>query len=196
MSRRSRPSDPEALPASARPATVAVDAFRRMMSAFPTGVAVVTTTDENGRPRGLTCTSLSSITLSPPTLMVSLLSTSGTLRAARGRGGFAVNLLHSRGRRAAEVFSSPVPDRFAEVGWRPVGDSGLPWLARDAFAVAECRVAGSVEVGDHTLVLGEVVRVLQTADVPLLYGLRSFSSWLSGSAPPPPSDALGPDHRG
>jgi len=32
-------------------------------------------------------------------------------------------------------------------------------------------------VGDHAVVLGDVVHVEQTADVPLLYGLRRFSQW-------------------
>ncbi|SHF01816.1 flavin reductase family protein [Streptoalloteichus hindustanus] len=183
------------VPSNTAPA-VAADAFRRLMSAFPTGVAVVTTRDENDRPRGLTCTSLSSVTLVPPTLLVSLHSASGTLRALCGRRGFAVNLLHDRGRRAAEVFSSPGLDRFAEVCWRPAGLARLPWLAHDAFALAECRLTGTVEVGDHTLVLGEVVHVTQTSDVPLLYGLRSFASWLTDSPPPRPDPAPAPDGEG
>jgi flavin reductase (NADH) len=158
---------------------VEVDDYCAVMSAFPTGVVVVTTVGQDGRPRGLTCSSLCSVTLRPPTLLVCLHTRSGTLEALQARGRFAVNLLHARGREAAEVFSSLVPDRFARVGWRPSQRTGLPWLVDDAFAFAECRTTRTSVVGDHAVVLGEVTEVAQTADVPLLYGLRQFSTWHS-----------------
>ncbi|XVV00855.1 flavin reductase family protein [Actinosynnema sp. CA-248983] len=100
------------------------------------------------------------------------------------RNGFAVNLLHARGRTAAEVFSRPsTGDRFADVDWTPVGASGLPFLHGHAFAVAECAVAGRTEVGDHTVVFGEVRSIRQAQDVPLLYGLRTFSTWPAPAGP-------------
>jgi flavin reductase (DIM6/NTAB) family NADH-FMN oxidoreductase RutF len=153
------------------------DDYRDMMSAFPTGVAVVTSTDTDGRPRGLTCSSLSSVTLRPPTLLVCIATGSSTLAAILSSEAFAVNLLHSRGRNAAVVFSAAVADRFAEVTWHSAGPGGPPHLIEDAFAVADCRVAGVTKVGDHAVVLGEVERVTHTPDRPLLYGLRRFSSW-------------------
>jgi flavin reductase (DIM6/NTAB) family NADH-FMN oxidoreductase RutF len=146
------------------------------MSAFPTGVAVVTSIDENGRPSGMTCTSLSSVTLTPPTLLACLRTGSATLRAVRYHGGFAVNLLHARGRRAAELFSSAVEDRWGLIRWRP-SCSGLPWLVADAFALAECTVSGTAEVGDHTVVFGAVAEVIVARETPLLYGMRRFSAF-------------------
>lgn len=154
------------------------ESYRALMSAFPSGVAVITALGADGRPHGLTCTSLSSVTLSPPTLLACLNTRSGTLEALRAGGCFAVNLLHAQGRRAAEVFSSPVPDRFAQVPWRLTERLRLPWLTEHAFAVAECSLADTSVVGDHAVVFGEVVSVTQVDDVPLLYGLRQFSAWL------------------
>lgn len=148
------------------------------MSTFCTGVTVITSVARDGRPHGLTCTSLASVTMSPPTLMVCLDVRSGTLAALRESGRFAVNLLHERGRRAAEVFSSAVPDRFDQIPWQRAKDGQL-WLVDDAFAVAECRVAEAVPVGDHVAVFGEVVAVAQTEETPLLYGMRRFASWES-----------------
>lgn len=151
--------------------------YRGLMSAFPTGVAVITAVDRNGRPHGLTCTSLTSVTLDPPTLLVCLDVRSGTLAAARYRGCFAVNLLHAGGQRAAEVFSSPIPDRFSQVVWRPSARMRQPWLRGDAFALAECVVVEDSTVGDHAVLFGEVMNVEQRKDVPLLYGLRTFAGW-------------------
>jgi flavin reductase (DIM6/NTAB) family NADH-FMN oxidoreductase RutF len=149
--------------------------YRDLMSAFPTGVAVVTSMDSSGQPRGMTCSSLSSVTLAPPTLLTCLRTDSGTLGAVRHHGGFAVNLLHARGRAAAELFSSAAQDRFGLVRWRP-SCSGLPWLVADAFALAECTVSGMAEVGDHTVVFGAVEKVTMVRDTPLLYGMRRFSA--------------------
>ncbi|KWX04314.1 hypothetical protein TH66_02800 [Carbonactinospora thermoautotrophica] len=156
---------------------------RALMSAFPTGVAVITALDEEDRPHGLTCTSLASVTLSPPTLLVCLDTRSGTLGAIRHGGQFAVNLLHSRSQRVAEIFSTPVPDRFGQVRWHRSTRLGVPWLVEDAFALAACTVSGSVLVGDHEVVFGEVREIMVGDDVPLLYGMRRFATWLPDSLP-------------
>ncbi|MGH8903760.1 MAG: flavin reductase family protein [Egibacteraceae bacterium] len=162
---------------SRKPVTATL--YRDLMSSFPTGVAVITSFDQHGRPHGMTCTSLSSVTLTPPTLLVCLNRRSGTLDAVQTYGSFAINLLHSRARRVAEIFSGPVPDRFSQVRWRLSNVAGLPWLFEDAFALAECTVRKSSIVGDHEVVLGEVCEVvLHGSDVPLLYGMRQFSTWL------------------
>lgn len=154
--------------------------YLELMASFPTGVAVITTVDPDGAPRGMTCSSLTSVTLAPPTLLVCLRSDSATSDALCARGGFAVNLLHARGRRAAEIFSGPVADRFGQVAWHP-SRSGMPWLVDDAFALAECTVTGLAQVGTHTVVLGEVGEVLLFHDSPLLYGMRRFAAWRAGA---------------
>jgi flavin reductase (DIM6/NTAB) family NADH-FMN oxidoreductase RutF len=115
--------------------------------------------------------------MSPPTLLVCLSKGSWTASAVVERGSFAVNLLHARAQGAAELFAGPTFNRFSQVDWRPSPLLGLPWLVADALAVAECQVSDARVVGDHTVVFGEVVGVSQEPDVPLLYGLRSFSTW-------------------
>ncbi len=148
-----------------------------LMSSFPTGVAVITAVGADRRPHGLTCTSLTSVTLDPPTLLVCLNLRSGTLGALREAGAFAVNLLHARARRTAAIFASRSADRFEQVSWRPHGESGVPWLVRDAFALAECLVVDDRMFGDHAIVVGEVAQIAHAPDVPLLYGHRRFADW-------------------
>ncbi|WP_336210176.1 flavin reductase family protein [Nonomuraea sp. LPB2021202275-12-8] len=148
--------------------------FRGFMSDYVTGVTVVTTLDAQNRPHGLTCTSLVSVTLAPPTLLVCLDVRSGTRAAIGDRGVFAVNLLREDGQRVAELFAGPEPDRFGRVSWRPSPRTGLPWLAADAHAMAECRVTQTAVVGDHAVVFGTVVHVERAPGHPLLYGMRAF----------------------
>ena len=151
--------------------------YRALMSGFPTGVAVITTLDTDGQPYGLTCSSLSSVTLTPPTLQVCLQSRSRVLPAIRRRGAFAANLLHARAREAAGSFAAPIADRFAGIAWCASPGLALPWLTDDAFALAECRLADTLVIGDHTMLLGEVVATRHCDDVPLMYGKRRYSAW-------------------
>ncbi|MFD1149290.1 flavin reductase family protein [Saccharothrix hoggarensis] len=147
------------------------------MSTFPSGLAVVTATDRDGRPHGFTCTSLCSVGLAPPTLLICVSDRSGTLAVIRDRGRFAVNLLHSGGRRAAEVFSSGGSERFSALPWEPTARLGLPHLVAHAHAVVECAVTGTVAASDHVIVLGEVVTMAHRQEPPLLYGLRRYAAW-------------------
>ncbi|MBC9727071.1 flavin reductase family protein [Streptomyces sp. TRM68367] len=157
--------------------------FRDLMSTFPTGVAVVTTAGRDGRPWGMTCSSVTSITTDPPTLLVSLRRGSPTLSAVLECATFAVNLLHHEGRPAAELFASGDPDRFDRVAWRDDGDAAGPHLLDHAHSVADCRVERILPVGDHTVVFGEVFRIETYHSGPLrplLYGLRQYRSWSTG----------------
>ena len=160
--------------------------FRAFMSGFPSGVAVITTVDAAGVPRGMTCTSLTSVTMRPPTLLICLDVRSGTLAALGHRGMFAVNLLHAEGRPAAVAFASGHIDRFAHVPWGLSADFGLPWLVDAAGAVAQCAVTEMRIVGDHAVVFGEVRTIRFVEDrAPLLYGLRQYATWAPEAVPVP-----------
>lgn len=148
------------------------DEFRTLMSEFPGGVAVVTTLEPDGAPSGTACTALAGVTQDPPTLLVCLDNGDPTLAALRRIGCFAVNLLHEAGSRAAEDFGARIPDRFARTRWRPGRGLGLPWLAEDTLAYAECLVSATHLVGDHTIVIGRVCDTIRTQGTPLLHGGR------------------------
>ncbi|MFI1018847.1 flavin reductase family protein [Streptomyces sp. NPDC020965] len=148
------------------------------MSGFPTGVSVVTGTDRNGAPRGMTCSSMCSVSLTPPTLLVCLRDGSPTLDAIVTSGAFAVNLLHEGAQGTAELFASGDPLRFELLPWEvPPGAAG-PHLTRDAHTVADCGVVLTQRVGDHVAVFGETRLISRPQPrPPLLYGLREFRSW-------------------
>lgn len=185
--------------ASARAASLAEGGLDRrryfdIMGAAPTAVTIVTTLDEaeadeaeaddargrdeGRRPVGLTVSAVTSISAEPPILAVCLDVRSRTLPVLVRAGRFAVNFL--RGDRAALAarFAAPIADRFAGVAWRP-GGLGVPILVEDALAHAECRVEGTLAVGDHVVVLGLVVAGSPPppGSRPLMYFRHAFSSW-------------------
>lgn len=160
-------------------APVGTAGFTGLMAGFPTGVAIVTTVDGVGNPLGLTCSSLCSVSLEPPLLLVCITNSSRTLAALKSLGLFAVNMLHQHGREAARTFSSArTPDRFGVVAWTPMTRTRLPCLHEDAHAIAECRVRTTDVAGDHTIVVGEVLSTEHLSSAaPLLYGLRGYAVW-------------------
>ena len=172
-----------AMESSTTMTAVAPTQFRSLMSTFPSGVSIVTTSDLDGQPWGMTCSSVCSVAVDPPTLLVCLREGSPTLAAMLRRSTFAVNLLHARARATADLFASGTPHRFDLVRWSDDSEAAGPHLSYDAHAIADCRISRTVRVGDHTVVFGEVFRVdhpvAEVADnqSPLLYGLREYSSW-------------------
>ncbi|WP_197523193.1 flavin reductase family protein [Actinokineospora pegani] len=160
------------------PQDVREDDFRALMAGFPTGVSVVTALSDDGAPWGMTCSSVCSVTVEPPTLLVCLRTASPTLAAVLDRATFAVNLLEHDARRTAELFASGDPFRFDRVEWTVDEEARGPHLRSAAHSVADCAVVRSETVGDHTVVMGTVERVLRRGvRRPLLYGLRSYSAW-------------------
>jgi flavin reductase (NADH) len=150
---------------------------RRLMVGFPTGVSVVTALAQDGTPWGMTCTSLCSVAPDPPTLLVCLRGNSPTLAAVLDSASLAVNLLHRGARSTAELFASGAPDRFDRVPWVAAPNGG-PHLTEAAHTIADCAVSADHAVGDHVVVIAELVAVTSVrAPVPLLYGMRRYGSW-------------------
>ncbi|MEU6957458.1 flavin reductase family protein [Streptomyces sp. NPDC045714] len=175
------PADREPLPRIAAVRDSATD-IRPLMAGFPTGVSIVTSMTAGGRPWGMTCSSLCSVSLEPPVLLVCLNSASLTLEAVRSSGTFAVNLLHAQGRSAAELFASGARDRFDRVEWRGGAGAAGPHLHRAAHTIADCSVISDQTVGDHAVIMGKVATVTSLCTPePLLYGLRRFSTWSDDS---------------
>ncbi|MEV8307267.1 flavin reductase family protein [Streptomyces flavidovirens] len=153
--------------------------FRTLMAGFPTGVTIVTTRGADGIPRGMTLTSLCSVSLEPPVLLVCMRTGSPTLDAVLESGSFAVNLLHLRARATAELFASGAQDRFERVSWQAQAPAAGPHLLAAAHTIADCSVTAHHEVGDHVVIMGGVAAVsrLGSHQHPLLYGLRRFATW-------------------
>lgn len=154
--------------------------IRPLMAGFPTGVGVVTSIDGAGHCRGMTCTSVVSVALDPPTVLVCLREASPTLHAVLETNGFALNLLRSDARAVAELFASGAPDRFTRVGWAlDPGHTG-PHLVEAAHTTADCQVVKTERFGDHRVVYARVLHITRRSDPqPLLYGLRRYADWPS-----------------
>jgi flavin reductase len=153
------------------------DDFLDAMAAAVTGVNVVTTDGMAGR-LGLTVSAMISVSADPPLLLVGIRRSSALAPALLANGVFGVNALAAHQAAIADTFagrpSHGLPYDFAVAGWG-TGASGVP-LLRDAAARFECHVAGHLDAGTHTLVLGAVTAAEESDRPPLAYTRRRFAA--------------------
>ena len=161
---------------SVRLVAVTREEFVAIMSAFPTGVAIVTTLEPDGTPRGLTTNAVTSVSAEPPILLVCVDRNSRTLPALLHTKRFVVNFMRSDREEICRLFASKADDKFARVAWTP-GLGGVPILHEGAVAHAECVTLEELEMGDHVVVTGEVAAGSPPADddVPIVYFRRSYT---------------------
>lgn len=132
--------------------------FRSIMASFPTGVSVVTVTDLEGIPRGLTCSAVCSVSLSPAMLLICVGKTSNTLPALAERGSFVVNFLAEDASSVAMTCASKTADKFSGIPWRASKAAhDAPILHEHVTAYAECLIDELVDAGDHIVMIAKVV---------------------------------------
>lgn len=139
-------------------------AFREAMSMFATGITVVTAAAGEGRVLGVTVNSFTSISLDPPTVLVSL-TRGHTYRAIEASGRYGVSVLRHDQADQCRYFSGHQRESHSP---GHVFRGRAPTLA-DAIAWFECRVTQTIDVHDHSLLIGEVVCCGAEREQPLLY---------------------------
>lgn len=143
------------------------DLFRRTIGHFATGVTVITTR-HHGRPYGMTASAVTSLSLSPPMLVVCINNRAPTHDAVSRADSFAVNVLARNQQDLAHQFARPADDKFAGVEVDD-GELGSPLLP-DCLANFECAVAERTTGGTHTIFAARVVAARAAGDQePLLY---------------------------
>ncbi|MER7212239.1 flavin reductase family protein [Streptosporangium sp. NPDC000239] len=152
---------------------VDADRFRQALAVHAAGVVVITA-QARGVPVGLTATSFSSVSLTPPLVSFYVDQSSTTWPSLRLAEHFAVNVLASDQAELASRFARKGVDRFAApTEWWP-GPQGVPILG-GVSAQLVCVPHSTVDIGDHVLVVGLVTETnLVSDDRPLLYHRGRF----------------------
>ena len=141
--------------------------LRRTVGEFATGVTVVTALDGDRTPHGVTATSFASLSLEPPLVQWSLRNVAWSNQIFTGASVFAINVLTTEQEAVSRAFSSNVRDRFD--GLETVaGIDGVP-LIQHAAAWIECSLENTLLAGDHTIIIGRVLRTRAFNKEPLLH---------------------------
>ncbi|MGQ0620098.1 MAG: styrene monooxygenase NADH-dependent flavin reductase subunit StyB [Panacagrimonas sp.] len=139
-------------------------AFRKSVSLFATGIVVLTCEDDDGKVHGMTVNSFTSVSLDPPTVLVSL------------KPGKANRLISRHGRYGACILREEQQHFSAHFSGRPqetlqpdfVVRDRLPTL-RHCLAWFECAIIEKVQVHDHTLFVAEVTACGNEDGTPLMF---------------------------
>ncbi|SLN41857.1 flavin reductase family protein [Oceanibacterium hippocampi] len=147
--------------------------FRDALGSFPTGVTIVTTRTGDGHPVGLTCNSFSSVSLSPPLILWSLLKTSSNVQAFSEASHFGVSVL-SQGQKAISNLFAGRDKRFDDVAVLTAECGVL--LIDGAAAHFECATEGRLDGGDHFIFLGRVLNFTNHRKPPLIFHGGNYNS--------------------
>jgi len=141
--------------------------FRQLLGRFATGVTVLTARDPERRPIGMTASSVASVSLEPPLVLVSVNQAHDMHAALRLSARFVLNVLAADQEAIARRFAAEHPDRFEGIGYRET-KHGIPVLD-GVLASIECEKQSEAPGGDHTVFFGLVTGGSVSDRSPLLY---------------------------
>jgi flavin reductase (DIM6/NTAB) family NADH-FMN oxidoreductase RutF len=158
---------------------VSPEEFRNTLSAYATGVTIVTAVGPGG-PSGATANAVTSLSLEPPMMLACLDHGSRTLTSVRAQGRFGVNVLAAGQAELARRFSAkdPEPDKWDGVDWSE--RQGLPRL-EGALVWVACELRDLIDGGDHLILTGNVIEADATGGEPLLFHRGDYRDLLAES---------------
>ncbi|MEZ4674043.1 MAG: flavin reductase family protein [Caldilineaceae bacterium] len=154
---------------------IEAQAFKDTLSHWASGVTVVTAQLDDQRV-GITASSFSSVSISPPQILICVVKKLYTHQIIEQSGCFAVHILQKEQLEWGMRFAGMIPeldDRFS--GLRvETAVTGAPILV-DSLAWLDCKVSAAYDGSDHTIFVGEVMATA-SGDLgePLLYYHRNW----------------------
>lgn len=149
-----------------------IDRFRQAMRELAGGVAVVTVGEGPDR-TGFTSTSVESLSVEPPRLLLCVSESSSSWKQLQKRPYFGVNILRADHQVLADQFAGrgglQGEERYRGAKWTTLSSNGAAIL-EDALAGADCFVEEILLRHGHAIVIGQVRSILLHANgQPLLY---------------------------
>ena len=129
---------------------------------IPYGIYVLTTKADDGEIGAATVNWVTQTAFSPPLVAVGVKTDSGTYETIKKSGHFALNMLGKGQQAMAFAFFRPAKVDGNKLSGEPFvagKKTGAPIL-ESAQAAVECKVAEIVELGDHHIVVGEVINAV------------------------------------
>lgn len=150
---------------------VAVDQFKDSMRHLAGAVSVITVGRGDDR-TGFTATSVSSLSIEPPSVLVSLNRNSSSWPVLQRYGTFAVNVLAHDQHHIADRFAgrggARGNERYEGANWVELvtGTSALS----DALTVLDCELDEAIDRHSHSILIGRVRAITVRGEAqPLLY---------------------------
>ena len=151
-----------------------------ILKTIPYGFYITGVVGADGEANGFTTCWVSQVSFEPQQVIVAVQKQQHTHDLIESSSVFSLNFLDTSQEDLARKFTQSLASEDGTVGgssYAPGEATGAP-LFDEAFAHLECRVVSSMEAGDHTVYLGEVVAaklkrpadILTDLDTPMDYG--------------------------
>lgn len=158
------------------PSSISGADLREVMRRVPTPVTVVTAAGPS-QARGITIGSFTSVSLNPPLVSFNVDKESQMHEVLAATDHFAVHILGEEQSELSTHFAIPDQsgtDQLNAVTYERAEPHGTPILEA-APAVLHCRPHETFGAGDHTIVVGRVIRVDERTEAsPILYYDRGY----------------------
>ena len=141
--------------------------LRNVLSKFATGVTVVSTIDNNGKPVGMTANSFTSVSLDPPLVLWNIGINQPSYDAFLKAKGYSVNILSKDQKDICDLFSSSIDDKFNDIDYI-LSDNGFP-IIQKSLAWFDCIKWNNYPGGDHQILVGEVKNFYANENDPLIF---------------------------
>jgi len=141
----------------------AASIFRNAMSRVGAAVHLITSAGPAGRV-GFTASAVSSVTDSPPMLLVCVNRSASSHGPILTNGVLCVNTLSGEQEPLSRRFSEKISfgQRFDCAGWSALV-TGSPVLD-DALASMDCKIVNAIECGTHSVIMAEVLEMKYRQD--------------------------------
>lgn len=157
------------------------DNFRQAMRCFANSVCIVAA--RHGAVRGgATVTSVCSVSMSPPSLLVCINRNSASRNLLHDSAHFSVNILTEDDAPLADVFAGRTDrkdwdSKFAFAAGRWEEDRNGTPILKGALASAVCERKTWLESGSHSIVIGEVRTAFAAShwEAPLVYAYGAYT---------------------
>jgi len=140
--------------------------FRQALGQFATGVAIVTTTDAQGDPIGMTINSFASVSLDPKLVLWSIDKSAAGYQQYLDADNCVIQVLPESAQELSNLFAQKGADKFSNTGYSMV--NGTPRL--DTYcAQFVCKRFKQIDAGDHTVLIYQVTEFSMRDESPLLF---------------------------
>ncbi|WP_174734998.1 flavin reductase family protein [Mesobacillus harenae] len=140
--------------------------FRNAIGCFSTGITVITVKGE-GDTHAMTANAVSSVSLSPPVVLICIDHRAKCLNLIHEAGFFGVNILKDSQIDISRHFANQKCEDDPQFKFITT-EEGAP-LLENALVNLNCKVIQSVVVGDHTVFFGEVLNLNTEDGTPLCF---------------------------
>lgn len=149
-------------------------AFRNALGSFATGVTVITTHSDVG-PLGITANSFASVSLDPALVLWSVAKGSKRHQAFSSGHPFAIHVMGAEQDAIAGNFSRD-GQAFDGVACHKNAEGVM--VIDDCLAVFECETQATHDAGDHTIIVGRVLRFSHREGAGLLFAQGKYGRFI------------------